>query len=57
MQAGMQASARLKIQHSPSNVTQPKRAHVCRDLVLGQGLGEDVGCHVVCGAVDSIRGR
>lgn len=52
MQAGMWTSMRLKIWHSPSNATQPKSAYMCRDLELGQGLGEDVGCHVVCGAID-----
>ena len=51
-----QASARLKIRHSPSNATQPKRADVSRDLPFGQGLGENVGGHVICGAVDEGEG-
>ena len=51
-----QVGARPEIQHSPSHMMQPKHGDVCGNLPLWQGLGEDVGCHVICWAVGEHEG-
>ena len=44
----------LKFQHSPGRVTHAEAETVAHYLPLGKGLGQDIGGHVVCRAVNKV---